>query len=51
MKLLAGGLQVFGFAAVTGGCALIAPWLALVVGGAFMVLVGVAFEVRSRGAG
>lgn len=41
-------LQVLGAVAVTAGCAVIAPWLGLIVGGLLIGLFGVAIE-RSEG--
>ena len=41
-------LQIVGAVAVTAGCALIAPWLGLIVGGVLLTAFGVARE-RSDG--
>ena len=41
-------LQVLGAVVVTAGCAVIAPWLGLIVGGLLIGLFGVAIE-RSEG--
>ena len=41
-------LQIVGAVAVTAGCALIAPWLGLIVGGVLLTAFGVARE-RSEG--
>ena len=41
-------LQVVGAVAITAGCAVIAPWLGLIVGGVLLTLFGVARE-RSEG--
>ena len=41
-------LPVLGAVAVTAGCAVIAPWLGLIVGGLLIGLFGVAIE-RSEG--
>ena len=37
-------VQLLGLIAVTAGCALVAPWLGLIVGGALAVLAGIALE-------
>ena len=39
-------LQVCGIAALVVGCWLIVPWLAWIVGGLSLVLIGVALEMR-----
>lgn len=41
-------LQVLGAVAVTVGCAVLAPWLGLIIGGLLVGLFGVALE-RSEG--
>lgn len=37
-------VQLLGLAAVTAGCALVAVWLGLIVGGVLAVVAGVALE-------
>jgi len=43
-SLIASGLQVAGLVGLIVGCAMLATWLAFVVGGAGAVAIGVALE-------
>jgi len=37
-------LQIVGLVAITVGCAVLAPWLGLIVGGVLVTVFGVAWE-------